>query len=114
MWKSVVGDEVGEPLTALPIGSLNIDRPSGYPWWDTVPDGDWFVPKNTRAVFNLEAPLDLYLHPEPDDGSRLAVVDVAGNLATHTVPLHGHGRLIEGANPEIGTTSCRDRVCQYG
>src|SRR3546814_5364482 len=57
MVKSVFGDEVGEPLTALPIGSLNIDRPSGYPWWDTVPDGDWFVPKNTRAVFNLEAPL---------------------------------------------------------
>src|SRR3546814_10171580 len=83
MVKSVFGDEVGEPLTALPIGSLNIDRPSGYPWWDTVPDGDWFVPKNTRAVFNLEAPLDLYLHPEPDDGSRLAVVDVAGNLATN-------------------------------
>src|SRR3546814_13330053 len=52
MVKSVFGDEVGEPLTALPIGSLNIDRPSGYPWWDTVPAGDWFVPTNTRTVFN--------------------------------------------------------------
>src|SRR3546814_19127941 len=48
MVKPVFGDEVGEPLTALPIGSLTIDRTSGYPWWDTVPDGDWFVPKNTR------------------------------------------------------------------
>src|SRR3546814_16812570 len=55
MVKSVFGDEVGETLTALHIGALNIDSTSGYPWWDTVPDGEWFVPKNNRACFNVVA-----------------------------------------------------------
>jgi len=60
--KSVFGAEAGENYTAIPIGSDNISRPSGYPWYDTVPDEDWFVPTNVRLVSNLDVSLNLYLH----------------------------------------------------
>lgn len=93
--KSVFGNEVGDPLTAFPIGRENINRPSGYPWWDDVPSNDWFVPKNTRVMLNLDAPVSLYLHPDPDDGSRFAAVDTSGNLATNNVTVYGNGRTIE-------------------
>ena len=106
--KSVFGNEAGDPLTAFPIGRNNIDRPSGYPWWDQEPDGDWFVPKNYRLMLNLTAGLNLYLHPDPDNGSRFAVVDVSGNLATYNVNVYGNGRLIEGSSVITLSTSGED------
>src|SRR3546814_10657240 len=45
--------------------------------------------------------------------SRLAVVDVAGNLATNTVTLHGNGRLIEGANTVLLNTNGIDKEWFY-
>jgi hypothetical protein len=48
-------------------------------------------------MLNLQSSVDLYLHPEPDNGSRFAVIDVAGNLSTNPVNVHGNGRLIENA-----------------
>lgn len=95
--KSVFGNEAGDPLTAFPIGDTNINRPSGYPWWDNVPSNDWFVPKNLRLMLNLSSSVSLYLHPDPDDGSRFALVDTAQNLATYPSTIYGNGRLIEGA-----------------
>lgn len=106
--KSVFGNEAGDPLTAFPIGRNNIDRPSGYPWWDQVPDNDWFVPKNYRLMLNLEAPVSLYLHPDPDDGSRFAVIDVSGNLSTYNATIHGNGRLIEDATTIVLATDDTD------
>lgn len=95
--KSVFGNEVGDPLEAFPIGRNNINRPSGYPWWDTIPDNDWFVPKNTRLMMNVTQTTNLYLHPDPDDGSRFAVNDASNNLATYPATVYGNGRLIENA-----------------
>ena len=96
--KSVFGNEAGDPLTAFPIGRNGITRPGGYPWWDQVPDDDWFVPKNYRLMLNLEAPVNLYLHPDPDDGSRFALIDVSGNLSVYNATVYGNGRLIENSS----------------
>jgi len=96
--KSVFGQEVGENLEAIPIGAAGISRPSGYPWWKTDPGGDWFIPKNVRLMLNLEQSTNFYLHPAPDDGSRFAVIDVAGNLSTYPVTVYGNGRIIESAD----------------
>lgn len=95
--KSVFGNEAGDPLEPFPIGRQHINRPSGYPWWDNVPDNDWFVPKNTRLMMNVDAETNLYLHPDPDDGSRFAVIDVSQNLSTFPATVYGNGRTIEGA-----------------
>jgi hypothetical protein len=111
--KSVFGNEAGDPLQAFPVGRNNIDRPSGFPWYDTVPDNDWFVPKNTRAMLNLDAPISLYLHPMPDDGSRFAVIDVSENVSTNNCTVYGNGRLIEGANSITLSTDSVDKEWFY-
>lgn len=95
--KSVFGNEVGDPLTAFPVGRNNINRPSGYPFWDDIPGNDWFVPKNIRIMLNLDNSVNLYLHPAPDDGTRFAVNDASGNLATYPVTVFGNGNMIETA-----------------
>lgn len=99
--KSVFGNEVGEPLQGFPVGRNNIERPSGYPDWTSVPSNEWFVPKNTRANLNLTESVDLFLVPWPDDGTRFAVADASQNLATYPVTVHGNGAFIEGAESII-------------
>lgn len=94
--KSVFGNEAGDPLTGFPIGKNHISRPAGYPWWNDVPDNDWFVPKNIRVMLNLDGPVTLYLHPAPDDGSRFAAADASNNLATNNCTVMGNGNMIEG------------------
>lgn len=96
--KSTIGNEAGDQLEAFPIGRHDISRPAGYPWWNTVPDNNWFVPKNYRLIFNIEEPVPIYLHPDPDDGSRFGVIDVSETFATNNVTIHGNGRLIEGGD----------------
>ena len=93
--KSVFGNEVGDQLVAFPVGRDNISRPSGYPWWNDVPHNNWFVPKNTRVMLNVQNSVKLFLHPDPDDGSRFAAIDVSNNLATYPITVYGNGRLIE-------------------
>lgn len=96
---STLGYEAGENFSPIAIGSQNIERPTGYPWYETVPDDtDWFVPENSRLYLNINEPLTLYLHPEPDDGSRFSIVDMGGNLSTNNVTIDGNGRHIEGSD----------------
>lgn len=112
--KSVFGNEVSEPFQSFPLGRNGISRPAGYPWWDTVPSNDWFVPKNTRVMLNLDTNLyNLWLHPSPDDGSRFAAIDVSGTLGTYPITLHGNGRLIENAESIILDTPHLDQEWFY-
>lgn len=99
--KSVFGNEAGEPLSPIPVGSKGYERPSGYPWWDTVPDNDWFVPKNIRLVLNLENPQSVYLTPQPDDGTRFGVIDVSNNLFQNNLRIYGNGANIENSTDII-------------
>lgn len=93
--KSVFGHELGEALVAVPVGRQNLVRPAGYPGYNTTPGGDWFVPKNSRLVFNLTEAVSIYLHPAPNDGSRFGVVDSSGNLSTYPATIYGNGQTIE-------------------
>lgn len=95
--KSVFGNEAGDPLTAFPIGRNGINRPAGYPWYDITPDNEWFVPENTRLMFNLDRKnVELYLHPAPNDGARLGVKDASRNISEYPIVLSGNGNYIEG------------------
>lgn len=111
--KSVFGNEAGDPLEAFPIGRDNINRPAGYPWWNDVPDNDWFVPKNIRVMLNIENPVSLYLHPDPDDGTRFAAIDVSNTLSTNNVTVYGNGRLIESGFTTVLNTDGVDREWFY-
>lgn len=96
---SVMGNEVGENFVSMPIGDENISRPVGYPWYGTVPDdSNWFVPENHRLYLNINEPLTVYLHPDPDEGARLSVVDLGGNLSTNNLTINANGRHIQGSN----------------
>lgn len=108
------GNEAGDPLTGFPIGRANISRPIGYPWWDTVPDNYWFVPKNTRCNLNLDKTgVELFLDPAPNDGARFAVVDSSNNLATYPVVVHGNGAFIEGSESITLNTDGLEREWFY-
>lgn len=104
------GNEAGDPLTGFPIGRNNIQRPAGYPGWESVPDNYWFVPKNTRCNLNLETSnVHLYLDPFVTDGSRFAIVDASNNLATYPITIHGNGFFIEGQESLTLNTNGLDR-----
>lgn len=102
--KSVFGNEAGEDLLPFPVGRGNISRPSGYPWYDDVPDNNWYVPKNIRLMLNLDNELSVYLHPDPDDGSRFGVTDISGNLSTYNLTVYGNGRNIDGSDSVVLNT----------
>lgn len=96
--KSVFGNEAGDDFVDMAIGSEGIERPTNFPWYETVPDGnDWFVPENYRLFVNTAEPVTLYLHPQPDDGARFAIRDMQNNFSTNNITLVGNGRLIDGA-----------------
>ena len=94
--KSTFGNEAGEAFTNVPVGSEDIERPVGYPWYDTIPDNDWFVPENIRVMANVKETVNLYLNPNPDDGCRFALIDVAQSLENFPINVYGNGRRIEG------------------
>lgn len=95
--KSTFGNEAGDQLIPVPLGSATYERPSGYPWYSVTPDNDWFVPQNTRLLVNTTAPQAVYLHPDPDDGTRVAVTKASTDLSVNYVVLWGNGRLVNGS-----------------
>jgi hypothetical protein len=94
--RSVFGNEVGEHLQDVPVGKTNYNRPSGYPYDDYQSDTTWYVPENSRIILNLSSAASLYLHPNPDAGTRFAVIDANNNVGTYNVTINGNGRMIEG------------------
>ncbi len=97
--KSVFGNEVGEKLEAFPVGRHNIQRPEGYPWYDTVPDNNFYFPPNVRAILNLDdnTHVDLYLTPEPTIGARFAY-NFMNPGSGQTATIYGNGRYIDGSD----------------
>jgi len=95
--RSLLGNSMGDPLTSYPIGRTNVITPSGFPIYSSPPGGDWFIPDNTRLVANLSSAVSIPLHPLPEDGARMAVIDTANNIDTYNITLQGNGRTIEGA-----------------
>jgi len=105
--RSTLGNEAGEPLEAFPIGGNNIGRPTGYPWYQSSPDGNWFLPENKRMMVNATKATSIYLHPKPNDGARLGLSDLSGNLSTYPMTIYGNGRTVEG---QISLTFNTDNI----
>lgn len=111
--KSLFGTELGEPYADVNYGvnglvnsySKGLDRASDI---DSA-----YIPKNVRLIFNNGAAKTLYLHPAPQDGSRLAIRDNGSNLATFNVTLNANGRQIESANSVVLSTSDLTREWFY-
>ncbi len=94
----VLGNEAGELMSPMPLGRNDIDAPSGYPWYANEIPGNVFIPTNTRMMCNLTGPGLINLHPKPQDGARMGVVDVSLNFDIYPLTVNGNGRSIEGEN----------------
>lgn len=106
------GNEAGDQLLPLPIGHNNISRPSGYPYYNPVPDTtDWFVPLNAQLVLNVTQPVTVWLHPKPQDGSRFAIIDKSANLSSYPLTVTGNGYTIEGGTTKTFNTN--SQVAEY-
>lgn len=111
---SVYGQEFGEELLPVLIGRNNINRPSGFPWYENVPDTvNWFVPSNSRVVLNLTTPQTLYLNPNPHDGERFAFIDKSSNLSTYPITINANGRSIAGTTSVTYSTDGDVREFMY-
>jgi len=97
--------DAGEKFTDFPIGSDNIVRPSGWPYYENQPTNDWFAPLNSRLMLNVDSPQNIYLSPLPQDGSVFSYIDVANNIDTNPITFYGNGRLIEGATSVVKNTA---------
>jgi hypothetical protein len=95
--RSLFGNELGERLKSVNFGTASISNSYGIAEDLSSDIESSYIPVNCRLVLNIAEPSTLYLHPKPQDGSRLAVVDNQGNLASYNVILNGNGRQIENA-----------------
>jgi len=97
LFKGLFAAELGEPLTSVNYGSLNLNNTYAQDQDASSEIDSAYVPSNTRLLLNLSAPATVYLNPNPRDGARFGVVDAAGNLASFNLTVHGNGRKIESA-----------------
>ena len=109
---SLFGNEFGEQLGNVALGRGNIQTPDNVPLYMEDISG-YYVPINTRIQCNLTSPQTINLTPQPMDGSRFAVLDNSGNLATYNLSVFGNGRLIEGATELVLNTNNLSREWIY-
>lgn len=101
---SLFGYELGDDLTPVTYGTYSGGNAYAN-YWDEAPlINSYFVPDNTRLEVTITAPSEVYLNPRPQDGARLAVVDVRGNFSTNNLTINANGRKIEGADTVVLNT----------
>lgn len=92
--RSIFGNEAGDKLQSLAVGSNGVTTTSSLPVYSFT--GANYAPLNARIMANISAPTIVNLHPDPEDGARISVVDASGNFATNNLVLNGNGRQIDG------------------
>lgn len=93
--KSVYGNEAGDNLQSLAVGINNVQTSRSIPVYNFSSPN--FVPLNARLICNLQSPTTVNLHPDPQDGCRLCVIDSSSNFATYPLTIVGNGLKIDGA-----------------
>lgn len=111
--RSLFGNELGERLKSANYGSSNMANPYGTAEDMSADIEASYIPSNCRLVLNNSEAATLYLHPQPQDGARLSVVDSKGNLATYNIILNGNGRQIEDATSVTLSTNFLNRDWFY-
>lgn len=101
--KSVYGNDAGDNFQSFGIGNNNVQTPQSLPVYNFSSPN--YVPLNARLICNLTAAATLNLHPNPQDGSRLMVIDASNNLNTFNLTLHGNGLDVNGAVTEVLSTA---------
>lgn len=113
LYSSFFGNELGEQLTDVNYGTNGLTNGYALDSDSSQVIDSTFVPTNIRLILNVDAAETLYLHPNPTDGARFAVIDNSGNLGNHNVTLQGNGRNIENANNVVLATNSINREWFY-
>lgn len=107
---SSMGWEAGEPLLDWPVGTVGVVQ---YGWTGWTPYR-WQRPhSNVRLVVNHDMAETIILPAYPDDGARLALIDVGQNLSTLPITLDADGRRIEDQTSLVLNTDGESRSWLY-
>ena len=109
--RSIFGNEAGDKLQSFAVGTGNVLTTSSLPTYTF--SGTLYVPLNARLMVNITAATTLNLHPDPEDGSRVAVVDATGNFNTFNLTLVGNGRKIDTATTAVLNTASLQKEWFY-
>lgn len=93
--RSTYGFDVGESLKVYNIGLFGITTEEGIEASSEIP-GTYYIPSNSIIHANLTDASAVYLDPNPEDGARIGVLDVAGNFGTYNFELNANGKKIAG------------------
>lgn len=95
-------------LKDWPVGVA--DYNNGQQWTGA----DWIYPReDSRILYNMVEPTTLYLPSNPQEGARIAFVDVGNTAATYAATLNGNGRPIEGLKNVVLATNGLSRSWVY-
>lgn len=100
----VYGKEIGEDFEQLSYGSNNASNSFARAFNREINVRNTYLPSNVRIMLNLTSSAEINLDPNPEDGARLALVDVSGNLSTNNLTINGNGRNIEGSTSVVLNT----------
>lgn len=95
--RGMIGFDLGENLTVLNIGTEGLVTSEAIDEDYDDPLSSSYVPGNVFLHANLTGAKTLYLDPNPEDGARLAVLDLSGNFSTRPLTLDANGKKIETA-----------------
>jgi len=96
------GYEVGRQFIDWPVGQQGISA-EDQTYWSA---NEWqFPPANVRLIAASDSAQTIYLHPQPSDGARVALIDPAGLLASAPITIDGNGRRIEGVASVVPTVN---------
>ena len=109
--RSVYGAEAGDKLQQFAVGTNNVVTTASLPTYTFT--GTNYVPLNARLIANLSTATVVNLHPDPEDGSRVAVVDSTGNFSTNNLTLNANGRKIDGATTAVLATNSLQKEWFY-
>lgn len=93
---SCLGADLGYIMEDWNATDTGVIKPNGVPL-PTADFATFTVTPNSRLMFNLANAATYKLDPQPQDGQRVSIVDVAGNFATHPLTVNPNGRKFGGA-----------------
>jgi hypothetical protein len=92
------GYEVGRQFVDWPVGQQGISAEDTTTW----SQNEWaYPPANMRLIAASTTPQTIYLHPQPSDGARMALIDPAGLLAGAPMTIDGNGRRVQGSGSVV-------------
>ena len=93
--RGLLGYDLGEALTVINLGLNGITTSYGIAEDMTSEVSSSYLPSNSYIHANLSAAQTVYLDPNPDDGARIAVLDLSGNFSTAPLTIDANGKKIE-------------------